>query len=68
MGVAWWSRVDTVSPKGLIYISFGNPKTAHRAVVAIKGHLGDISYEFLAEGVWKDAVAKLHEMKVGQTV
>lgn len=61
-------RVDTMSPKGLIYISFGNPKTAHRAVVAIKGHLGDISYEFLTETSWKDAVSKLHEIKVGQTV
>eukprot|EP00241_Pyramimonas_parkeae_P004462 CAMPEP_0114246730 /NCGR_PEP_ID=MMETSP0058-20121206/12634_1 /TAXON_ID=36894 /ORGANISM="Pyramimonas parkeae, CCMP726" /LENGTH=813 /DNA_ID=CAMNT_0001359967 /DNA_START=215 /DNA_END=2656 /DNA_ORIENTATION=+ len=61
-------RVDTMSPKGLIYISFGNPKTAHRAVVAIKGHLGDISYEFLTEASWKDAVNKLHEIKVGQTV
>lgn len=52
-------RVDTHSPKGLIYIAFGNPKTAHRAVVAIKGHLGDISYEFLTEVFWKDAVAKV---------
>mmetsp|Transcript_13421 Transcript_13421/g.22658 ORF Transcript_13421/g.22658 Transcript_13421/m.22658 type:complete len:824 (-) Transcript_13421:643-3114(-) len=62
-------RVDTHSPKGLIYIAFGNPKTAHRAVVAIKGHLGDISYEFLTEVFWKDAVAKLSEVntKVGQT-
>jgi len=62
-------RVDTHSPKGLIYIAFGNPKTAHRAVVAIKGHLGDISYEFLTETYWKDSVAKLSEVnaKVGQT-
>lgn len=62
-------RVDTHSPKGLIYIAFGNPKTAHRAVVAIKGHLGDISYEFLTEAYWKDSVAKLSEVhaKVGQT-
>jgi len=61
-------RVDTLSPKGLIYISFGNPKTAHRAVVAIKGHLGDINYEFLTEAIWKESVARLHEAKVGQTV
>jgi len=57
-------RVDTHSPKGLIYIAFGNPKTAHRAVVAIKGHLGDISYEFLTEVFWKDAVAKVFDIYV----
>ncbi|KAK3272520.1 hypothetical protein CYMTET_19189 [Cymbomonas tetramitiformis] len=56
-------RVDTHNPKGLIYIAFGNPKTAHRAVVAIKGHLGDITYEFMSESMWRDYVSKLSEAK-----
>eukprot|EP00239_Pterosperma_sp_CCMP1384_P000083 CAMPEP_0197846354 /NCGR_PEP_ID=MMETSP1438-20131217/3106_1 /TAXON_ID=1461541 /ORGANISM="Pterosperma sp., Strain CCMP1384" /LENGTH=825 /DNA_ID=CAMNT_0043457965 /DNA_START=38 /DNA_END=2515 /DNA_ORIENTATION=+ len=57
-------KVDTQNSKGLIYIQFGNQKTAHRAVIAIKGHLGDIQYEFLPETQWAECVQKLTLQRV----